>query len=70
MRTTRCCFCGGPFGLIVHRWGDKRFCSDIGRTQCKQKYHEARIDAAKKLWHELRHLQGETARGRPAIPSA
>jgi hypothetical protein len=25
MQTTRCCFCGGPFGLIVYRWGTSVF---------------------------------------------
>jgi hypothetical protein len=67
MRTTRCCFCGGPFGLIVHRWRDKRFCSDTGRTQCKKKYREGRIDAGKNLRHELRNRQGETASRRPEM---
>lgn len=34
----RCDFCQGRFGLIVHYYGLKRFCSNMQNKQCKLRY--------------------------------
>jgi hypothetical protein len=51
-KAARCFTCGGRLGMIVHRWRDKRFCSDTRRTQCRQKYLEERLEASKRSWQD------------------
>jgi hypothetical protein len=40
----RCSQCNNRFGLVRYRHFDKQFCSDFGRSRCKQRYLAAHAD--------------------------
>jgi hypothetical protein len=40
----RCSQCNNRFGLVRYRHFDKQFCSDLGRSRCKQRYLAAHAD--------------------------
>lgn len=44
----RCDYCGGKLGLILHRHGNKRFCSNKQNKKCKERFLNER--PAMKPW--------------------
>jgi hypothetical protein len=60
-----CDHCGGPFGMVTHRWWGSKFC----KRRCKDAYlREIRLD--RDTVHRLCGLLSVTSRSRQACSSA
>jgi hypothetical protein len=60
-----CDHCGGPFGMVTHRWWGSKFC----KRRCKDAYlREIMLD--RDTVHRLRGLLGVTSRSRQACSSS
>jgi len=60
----RCDRCGGPFGLVTHRWWGSKFC----KRRCKEAHlREIMLDRQRTIYRWC-HLLARISLGRQAIP--
>ena len=62
-----CKHCGGPFGMVTHRWWGNKFC----KRKCKEAYlREVMLDRDTiRRWFDLQVFSRGTGRGGAAMAS-
>jgi hypothetical protein len=60
----RCDRCGGPFGLVTHRWWGSKFC----KRRCKEAHLREIMLDRRRILYQWCHLLARISLGRQAIP--